>query len=55
MATLMAIPLETIGQAIGGRDYSTVIHSRDKITKLIAIDDRIATDVNDIRNLILKK
>ncbi len=54
MTVLMAIPLETIGQSVG-INYPAVIHARDKITRLISIDDRIATDVNDIKNLILKK
>ena len=55
MADLMSIPLVTIGQALGGKNYATVIHSRDKIAELIKINDRIATEIKDIKNLILKK
>lgn len=55
MTELMSIPLVTVGQAIGGRDHATVIHSREKISELMRINTRIATDVNDIKNLILKK
>lgn len=55
MCELMTIPLVTIGQALGGRNYATVIHSRDKITELIGISDSFATEINDIKNLILKK
>lgn len=55
MTELMSIPLVTIGQALGGKNYATVIHSRDKISDLILISDRHATEINDIKNLILKK
>ena len=52
---LMSLPLVTIGQAMGGRDHTTVIHARNKITELMATDPRIATEVNDLKNMILKK
>lgn len=52
---LMSLPLVTIGQAMGGRDHTTVIHARNKISELINTDPRIATEVNDLKNLILKK
>lgn len=52
---LMPIPLMSVGQALGGRDHTTVIHSRDKIAELIQTDGQIATEVNDLKNMILKK
>ena len=52
---LMNIPLVSVGQAMGGKDHTTVIYTRDKIAELIKTDPRIATEVNDIKNLILKK
>lgn len=52
---LMSVPLVTIGQAMGGRDHTTVIHARDKIAELITTDNRLATEVSDLKNLILKK
>ncbi len=55
MTELMSIPLVTIGQALGGKNYATIIHSRDKVSELIRISDSYATQVNDIKNLILKK
>ena len=55
MTELMTIPLVTIGQALGGRNYATIIHSRDKVSELMQISDSFATEVNDIKNLILKK
>ena len=55
MCEIMSIPLESIGKALGGRDHTTVIHSRDKISNLIKVNDRIAKEVEDVRNLILKQ
>ena len=55
MTELMSIPLVTIGQALGGKDHATIIHSRDKIAELIKINDRIERDIKDLKNLIMKK
>ena len=55
MTELLSIPLMTIGQAMGGRDHTTVIHARDKVSELIKTNSRVATEVNDLKNLILKK
>ena len=55
MTELLSIPLMTIGQAMGGRDHTTVIHARDKVSELIKTNSRVATEVSDLKNLILKK
>ena len=55
MTELMTMPLVTIGEELGGKNYTTIIHSRDKIMELIKYSDAIATAVNDIKNLVLKK
>ena len=55
MTELLSIPLVTIGQALGGRDHTTVIHARDKIVELMKENSRISTEVKDLKNLILKK
>lgn len=55
MTELLSIPLITIGQSLGGRDHTTVIHARDKISELMKENSRVATEVKDIKNLILKK
>ncbi|MBQ3495183.1 MAG: chromosomal replication initiator protein DnaA [Clostridia bacterium] len=52
---LLSIPLVSVGQAMGGKDHTTVIYTRDKIADLIKKDPRVATEVNDLKNLILKK
>ena len=55
MTELMTMPLVTIGEELGGKNYTTIIHSRDKIMELIKYSDAIATAVSDIKNLVLKK
>lgn len=55
MCDIMNVPLVSIGEALGGRDHTTVIHSREKVTQLLKVNDRVAKDVNDIKNIILKK
>ena len=55
MTELMTLPLVSIGQAVGGRDHTTVIHARDKVARLISENRRFATEVNDLKNMILKK
>ena len=55
MCEIMNIPLVSIGEALGGRDHTTVIHSREKVTNLIKVNDRVAKEVEDIRNIILKQ
>jgi len=52
---LMTLPLVSVGQAMGGRDHTTVIHARDKVAKLVAENGRFATEINDLKNMILKK
>ena len=55
MTELLSIPLVTVGQALGGRDHTTVIHARDKISELIKENTRVETEIKDLKNMILKK
>ncbi len=52
---MMNLPLYTVGQKMGGRDHSTVIFSRNKIAKQIKTDSKLATEVNDIKKMLLKQ
>ncbi|MBE5742446.1 MAG: chromosomal replication initiator protein DnaA [Clostridiales bacterium] len=54
MTEMLSVPLVSIGKALG-RDYTTIIHARDKIAEAIKDNSRIETEVKDIKNLILKK
>ena len=55
MCDIMNIPLVSIGEAMGGRDHTTIIHSREKVNNLLKVNDRVAKEVNDIKNIILKQ
>ena len=52
---LVSVPLMTIGKALGGRDHTTSMHARNKIAAEIKINQKVSTQVNDLKNLILKK
>ena len=48
----LSLPLASIGQIFGGRDHTTVIHARDKITNRQKDDKKLVVQLNDIRNMI---
>ena len=55
MCELLSLPLVSIGKELGGRDHTTMLYSRDKVEEMCRNNDRIAKDVDDIKNIILKK
>ena len=56
MCDMLTMPLKEMGKTyLGGRDHTTVMYARDKMKKLISLNDRIAKEIDDIRNIILKK
>ena len=52
---LTDLPLTSIGHYFGGRDHTTVMHARDKITAEIKVNSRSKTIATDIKNIILKQ
>lgn len=46
------IPLVNIGQILGGRDHTTVMHGRNKIQSQITTDPRMKRIINDISKMI---
>ncbi len=52
---LMTLPLTSIGEFFGGREHTTVMHARDKISALVVSDPKIRTAVNDIKAMALRK
>ncbi len=52
---LLPMPLVQIGEMFGGRDHTTVIHARDKISDEIKTNPRIKITVADIKNMILNR
>ncbi|MCM1042697.1 MAG: chromosomal replication initiator protein DnaA [Corallococcus sp.] len=52
---ILSIPLISIGQYFGGRDHTTVMHARDKISEEIKTNGVIAAQVKDIRDRIYNR
>lgn len=48
---MLDLPLSSIGQLFGGRDHTTVIHAREKVTALAKANSRYKTIVNDIKSM----
>ncbi len=52
---LTDLPLTSIGTYFGGRDHTTIMHARDKITTEIKTNSRTKTIANDIKSIVLKQ
>ncbi len=52
---MLDLPLTSIGQAFGGRDHTTVIHAREKISNEMKDSNRLKVIVSDIKNIIERK
>ena len=55
ISELLSLPLVNIGKIFGGRDHTTIMHSRDKITTDIKTNRKTQTLVNEIKNILLSK
>ncbi len=51
LRTELKLPLEQIGQIIGNRDHTTVMHAVDKISHLALIDVQIREDISKIKRM----
>ncbi len=52
---MLPMPLVSIGQMFGGRDHTTIIHARDKISEEIKVNPRMKIIVADIKNILLNR
>ncbi|MBR2375050.1 MAG: chromosomal replication initiator protein DnaA [Clostridia bacterium] len=52
---MLSLPLVSVGNIMGGRDHTTIMYARDKMEKLSSLNDRIAKEIDDIKNIVLKK
>lgn len=50
-----SMPLVSIGEYFGGRDHTTIIHARDKISEDCKTNDVTAAQVKDIRDKIYNR
>ncbi len=55
MCELLSLPLMSIGKELGDRNHTTILYSRDKVESMMAVSDKMAKDIDDIKNIILKK
>ncbi len=54
ISEMMSLPLMVIGQKMK-RDHASVVHARKKITDQLKEGGRLSVDINDIKNMLLKK
>ena len=55
MCDMLSLPLVAVGNILGGRDHTTIMYARDKMEKLKELNPRIQQEIDDIRNIVLKK
>jgi chromosomal replication initiator protein len=55
MCELLSLPLMSIGKELGDRNHTTILYARNKIDEMISVNDRIAKEIDDIKNIVLKK
>lgn len=55
MCDLLSLPLVSVGEIMGGRDHTTIMYSRNKMEELIKLNERIAKEVDDIKNIVFKQ
>ena len=56
LCDMLSLPLDYIGKTLlGGRDHTTIMYARDKMEKLKKLNDKIAKEIDDIQNIVLKK
>ncbi len=54
MCDMLSMPLQVLGKTLE-RDHTTVMYARDKMKKQASLNDKIAKEIDDIRNIVLKK
>lgn len=53
ISELLNMPLKNIGGLFGGKDHTTIMHSRDKITEELKTNKKTQTLVDNIRNMLI--
>lgn len=52
ISEILEIPLVSIGKMFGGRDHTTIMHSRDKITDELKTSHKIKSFISEIRKML---
>jgi len=55
LCEMLSLPLVSVGNILGGRDHTTIMYARDKMEKMLTLNDKIAKEIDDIKSIILKK
>ena len=55
MCEMLSLPLVAVGEKLGGRDHTTIMYARDKMEKLSKLNEKVAKEIDDIKNIVLKK
>jgi chromosomal replication initiator protein len=55
LRTELNLPFLNIGEVLGGRDHTTIMHGVDKITELLSQNTKIQEDILGIKNKFLGK
>ena len=54
MCDMLSLPLVAVGEKLG-RDHTTIMYARDKMENMKKLNDKIAKEIDDIKNIVLKK
>ncbi len=54
MCDMLSMPLQVLGKTLE-RDHTTIMYARDKMKKQASLNGRVAKEIDDIRNIVLKK
>lgn len=52
---ILSMPLVAIGEYFGGRDHTTIMHARDKISELIKSNQAVSVSVKDIKDRLYNR
>ncbi len=55
LCEMLSLPLVSVGNILGGRDHTTIMYARNKMEELAKLNDKIAKEIDDIKNIVLKK
>ena len=55
MCERLSLPLLSIGKELGNRNHTTILYSRNKVEEMMTVSDKMAKEIDDIKNIILKK
>ncbi len=54
MCDMLSMPLQILGKAME-RDHTTIMYARDKMKKQASLNEKVAKEIDDIKNIVLKK